>query len=174
MVLGDFGKPYPSNALANLMAEPAERDEKEYHEAVGRLILSYGGAENVVHQLLRQLSGVSDKKARILFSKLRIGGVTTKIKELLPGSRKGKKAKEDILECLKQFDVIGKERDKIAHRETDIKGDALFVANKVTAKNILNVEQAWRYKSPQPQNDPIPNRQSIVEALARPHQSSRR
>jgi hypothetical protein len=128
--------------LAKLMALPPPKpDDRQFYEAFGRFISNYAGAENAIHQLMRHISGLSEVKARLLFGGMRVADVSSRIKALLPASRKGPKARKDIEACLKQFNVIGLQRDKMVHRDMTFDGDGLQVSNHLTSRTIFGYEQ---------------------------------
>jgi hypothetical protein len=134
--------PVSDSPLFKLMSPaPPQRDEGEYYQEFGKFIIAYANAENSVHQLLRHLSGINEIRARLLFGGMRIGDACTRIRALLPGSRKGLKTRADIEDCLRQFDVIGLERDKMVHRNTTLEGEALAVSNHFVSKTIFGYER---------------------------------
>jgi hypothetical protein len=128
--------------LAQMFAlTPPKPDDAEYYEAFGRFISSYSGAENAIHHLLRHVSRISETKARLLFGGMRVADVCARIKALLPGWRRSSKTRTAIETCLKQFDVIGRQRDKLVHRYIIFSGNGLQVSNQITSKTIFGYER---------------------------------
>jgi hypothetical protein len=119
----------------------APSTDDEYYAAIGKFIINYASAEVTIHQLARKLSGVTDRKARLLFAGMRIGDVTGRIYSLLSISRLGSKSQAEIHTCLEHFDAIGKERDKMVHRTVDIRSGKVGVTNMFTSRSILAYEQ---------------------------------
>jgi hypothetical protein len=138
--LGILGKLPPSNPFANILA-PIPDPDTPYFEALGRFIVAYAGAEVAVHQLARKVSGLKDRRARVLFAGMRIGDVTTRMRALVRLSNRAPKIKNNIESCLAQFDIIGTQRDKMVHRWTSYSGGALSVTNILTSKSVLEYEQ---------------------------------
>lgn len=125
--------------LANRFKPPPEDDP--YYTALGRFVVAHAGAETALHEFARKLTRLSDDRARILFAGSRIGDVVTRIRGLLNLSRLSAKTKKDIEECLSQLDVVGKQRDKMVHRETSYRSGALSVTNIMTSKSSLAYER---------------------------------
>lgn len=130
-----------ASGLQPYLNPPQTTDDEEYCAAIGKFIITYAGSEVTVHQIARKLSGVTDKKARLLFAGMRIGDVVTRVNSLLGISKLGAKARADISDCLEQFDCIGKQRDKMVHRSVDIRSNQVGVTNIFTAKSILAYER---------------------------------
>jgi hypothetical protein len=137
-------KPDPLMSLMNLGSLPplvAPREDERYYAALGRFIVGYAGAEIAVHQLARKLSGLRDDRARVLFAGMRLGDAITRTRALLRLSKRTKKNRDDIDDCLKQLDVIGTQRDKMVHRDTSYESGKLIVTNMLIAKDPLQYER---------------------------------
>ena len=116
-------------------------EDERYYASLGRFIVAYAAGEGAIHELARKLSGLKDEKARALFGGMRIGEVITKTRALLAHSTKSPAVRQDIEACLKQFDVVGLQRDKMVHRTTSFLGDKFSISNESTAKSLLQVEK---------------------------------
>jgi hypothetical protein len=129
--LADLGKHYT----------PPPPSEKEYYEAIGQFIVAYAQAECVIHELARKLSGLKEDKARVLFAGARIGDIKTRILAMLRLSKRSKAVKDNLEACLRQFDVIGTQRDKLVHRSVNYESGSIKITNEMTAKSMLEYEQ---------------------------------
>ena len=116
-------------------------DDTPYYAALGRFVTYYAAAEAAVHMLARKLSGLSDQKARVMISGLRLGDVQSKVKALMKISSPGTATQTTIEQCLTQLDVIATNRDKLVHRIVSVKGETLNVTNIFTAKSLLTHEE---------------------------------
>jgi hypothetical protein len=126
-----------SGLLSDLGKPPPPPEDIPYYEALGRFIVAYAECEIAIHQLARRLTGIKDNRARVLFAGMRIGDVATRTRALLSLSRRALKTKETVEACLKQFDIIGTQRDKMVHRATDYASGAFSVTNIMTSKSAL-------------------------------------
>lgn len=115
-------------------------DDTPYYAALGRFVTYYAAAEAAVHMLARKLSGLSDERARIMISGLRLGDVQSKVKSLLPTSKLKEEARKDIERCFTQLDLIAVRRDKLVHRLVSVAGNNLSVTNIFTAKSLITHE----------------------------------
>jgi hypothetical protein len=117
-----------------------DTDEDANHQAIGEFIVAYAYAEIALHILARKLTGMKDAKARLFFGGARIGDVSEKIKSLLAISKRSPKTIARVRICLKQFDVIGTQRDKIVHRAATNDLGRITITNYLTAKSLLHAE----------------------------------
>jgi hypothetical protein len=62
---------------------PEISSDTPHYEAVGRFVTSYANAESAVHLLARQLSGMSDEKARIVFGGMRLADLIDIIRHFM-------------------------------------------------------------------------------------------
>jgi len=129
--------------LANLAKDyvPPPPSEQTYYQHIGQFIVAYAQAECVVHELARKLSGINEASARAVFHGMRGGDLKNRILAMVRLSKRSRKVKTDIENCLQHFDVIGTQRDKLAHRSTTYEGGTIKITNKITAKSMLEYEQ---------------------------------
>lgn len=128
------------DALLPFIGEPSKKDDSGNYEAIGRLIVAYAYTEIALHLLVRKLTGLSDKKARLLFGGSRISDVVQKIRALLPLLNRSATSISRIEMCLDQFEIIGKQRDKIVHRASNHGVGEIGISNLLTAKSLLHTE----------------------------------
>jgi hypothetical protein len=83
---------------------------------------------------------MKDAKARLVFGGMRLGDVSTRVRQLLL-EKKAKKQYAEANACLTQLDSIGKQRDKLVHRFVDIGESELRVTNFLTAKSLASIEE---------------------------------
>jgi hypothetical protein len=108
----------------------------ELFQAIGRFITAYATAEAYAHAYMRHLSGLSDRKARILFAGMALSDIKERMRGL--ARLKGNPAiLAEIDYVLAQLDLIREKRNLVAHRtiEFPYAGKA-HVTNEMTAKNI--------------------------------------
>ncbi len=94
----------PTNYLAQLLREP---EEKEYYEAVGRLIIHYARAEAAAHVAVRRISNLSDRHARIIFGGMRFGDIAERLRKLASDTQPDN-ISDDFGKTIDQFNIIGK------------------------------------------------------------------
>lgn len=129
-----------ANALAKLLGiEPP--DDSQYYEAIGRFIVAYAQTECILHELARKFSKLKDERARVIFSGMRLGDLTSRLRALLRISGCSKSTLGEIEACLKQLDVIGLERDKMVHRYSHYEMGSITISNQMTAKSLLTYER---------------------------------
>jgi hypothetical protein len=127
----------PNRLLASLLSG----DEKEYYEAVGRLITSYAKAEAAAHLSVRKLSSLSDRHARIIFGGMRFSDIADRLRKL-SAETQTKQVSADFDEIINQFNLIGLERDRIAHRSAEYDYElGLIITNELTAKSRERAEK---------------------------------
>lgn len=132
-----------SETFNALYPEPAEPTEQDYFAAVGKLITGYAGAEQAVHSLARRLSKLTDAKARIIFSGMRIGEIADRIRGLLLVTKASQKRTNEINACLAQLDRIAEQRNRLAHRWVHYFDGKLVCSNVVNAKHVANTEVVY-------------------------------
>jgi hypothetical protein len=69
----------PNQPLIDALLAPLKESTALY-EAVGRFVTAYANAETAVHMVARHLSGLSDQKARVTFSRMGLNEVTERIR----------------------------------------------------------------------------------------------
>ncbi|WP_339035837.1 hypothetical protein WHZ78_31505 [Bradyrhizobium symbiodeficiens] len=126
--------------LTPLQRFAALEDDTPYYAALGRFVTYYAVAEAAVHMLARKLSGLSDERARIMISGLRLGDVQSKVKALLKISNQDAASRLIIEKCFTQLDAIATNRDKLVHRLVSVKEGTLNVTNIFTSKSLLTHE----------------------------------
>jgi hypothetical protein len=112
--------------------------DKAHWEAFGRFIGAFASAESAVHLIARKLSGLSDQKARLIFSGMRLDNVIESVRNFIRIDRTeaDKSADEkliDIEKCLNQLKLISKRRSSYFD-------GALVSSNSLIAKSIANIE----------------------------------
>jgi len=128
----------PDDALSQFTQS---NEEMPYFAALGKFIVIYAMAEGSIHELTRYLIGINEAKSRILLSGSRIGDVETRLRGLLQLSRLGRTKRQIIDHCLRQFDILGKQRDKLVHRFVAYRYGRFAITNVLTAKSIASLEQ---------------------------------
>jgi len=123
------------------MADPEIRLFAE----LGKMIALHTAAENAIHSLARELSGMSDAKARVVFGGMRTIDINERIRKILEIDQHEPEYIADITGCLAQFRVLSDERDKLVHRSLhyDSGGlvpEGLQSQNFGTAKSLLHAE----------------------------------
>jgi hypothetical protein len=122
---------------------PAPVDEDTpYFAALGRLIVGYAAAETTVHLLARHLSGLSDAKARAIFSGMRLSELTERVRQMMQLDPISGADFAEVDKCLTHLGQIAKQRGNLVHRDVNYLGRALQVSNWATAKSIHNIEHA--------------------------------
>jgi hypothetical protein len=125
------------DALQPFLSPPLPPPEDQpYYAAIGKFIASYAMAENQVHVLARLLSGLSDTKARIIFSGMRLGDLADRIRGLLRVIRASTKRYDEIDACLRQLDLIATQRNNLVHRFVQYREGKIIVTNVVISKSM--------------------------------------
>jgi len=123
--------------IKKFMADVA-RDRQHYDE-FGSFIANYAMAEATVHCAVRDFSGLDDRRARIVFSGMRLGDLAERLRKL---TRPKAKIYREVDACLTQLATIAKERHKLIHRTTNIDPKGGFkVSNRMTVASLMNVEE---------------------------------
>jgi hypothetical protein len=112
-------------------------EDQPYYAAFGKFIASYAGAESQVHVLARRLTRLSDNKARIVFSGMRLGDLAERIRGLLRVTEASNKRYDEIDGCLRQLDLIATQRNNLVHRFVTYEAGKITVTNIVNSKSIL-------------------------------------
>jgi hypothetical protein len=110
-----------------------------FYIAVGRLILAYAAAEAYAHLYLRFLSGISDKRARVIFAGMRLGDIKTRIRGIAR-LKKNPEIAQEVDYLLSQLELIREKRDLLAHQVLIAEPIEKFsLTNALVAKNIRDV-----------------------------------
>jgi hypothetical protein len=125
------------NALSSLLKPP---EDEPYFAALGKFIASYAMAEHQVHILARRLTNMNDAKARIVFSGMRLGDLSDRIRGILRATNTKKKRFDEIDACLTQLDRISGKRNNLVHRFVNYHDGKITVTNAVISKTIDNSE----------------------------------
>jgi hypothetical protein len=128
-----------SEFMKTLLAQVAK--DTEHYAAFGRFVASYALAESMVHYVTRVFSGLEDKPARIVFSGMRLGDLTERLRKL---TRPKPAIYKEIDDCLTRLGIIAKERHKLIHRTVSLKdgrGPGFTVSNEMTVASLLNAEE---------------------------------
>lgn len=126
-----------TNVLADLMTDQMS---SAHFEALGRFISAFSNAEAATHAIARKLLGVSDAKARIIFSGMRLGDLTERVRGTMRVDVSPATIAEDIDGCLVQLNHISEKRHRLVHRSSIVLGGKLLVTNSLTAKVAENFE----------------------------------
>jgi hypothetical protein len=128
--------PFPyASTLYNIFNPPSPPPEDDpYFAAYGRFIANYAAAEQAVHFLARRLSRLTDAKARIIFSGMRLSDLAERVRGLLRVTNSTSKKYNEIDACLTQLDLISDERNKLIHRWVIYSNRKIWVSNVATAK----------------------------------------
>jgi hypothetical protein len=116
-------------------------NDAPYFEAIGRFIVEYAAAEGAMHLIARKYSGMGEDKARIVFSGMRLGDITERIRGILKTDKIEDGFQIEIDKCITQLDLISSERNKIVHRYTSYDKDHISVTNVMTAKSVASSER---------------------------------
>jgi hypothetical protein len=116
-------------------------EDEPYFAALGKFIASYAAAENQVHILARRLTRLNDTKARIVFSGMRLGDLSERIRGLLRATDVSTKRYNEIDACLRQLDLIATQRNNLVHRFLQHKDGEIVVTNIILSKNIEVYEE---------------------------------
>ena len=119
-----------------LTAPGIPREDEPYFAALGRFIAAYAMAENQVHVLARRLTRLNDAKARIVFSGMRLGDLSERIRGLLRLNASSTRKYDEADVCLRQLDFIATQRNNIVHRFVRYRQGKIEVTNLVIAKSI--------------------------------------
>ena len=104
------------------------------YAVIGRLVVEYARAETYVNLLARHLLG-NDHAGLIVFSGMRLGDLTDRIRGMLRVNQATEQDCADIDACLVQLDLIGKVRQKLTHRYVGLQAPELIQThNLYTAK----------------------------------------
>jgi hypothetical protein len=114
---------------------PADGDANTF-AVVGRLIVEFARAEAYVHLLTCRRSGLGDIAARPIFSGMRLGDLSERLRETIRLKEQEEGEYTDIDSCLTQLDVIGKQRHKIAHRYVELGTGTVRTSNLYTSKKF--------------------------------------
>jgi hypothetical protein len=122
------------------LLESSISNDTPHFEAVGRFISSFASAEAAAHALARKLSGLTDKKARVIFGGMRLGDITDRMRGMMLADVVAEKIYTDINSCLTQLNFIADQRHKLVHRSAMYFANKLIVSNLMTAKSVENAE----------------------------------
>jgi hypothetical protein len=111
-------------------------EDEPYFAALGRFIASYALAEQQVHLLARHLTRLTDAKARIVFSGMRLGELSERIRGLLKVTKATAKRYNEIDHCLQQLDLIAPQRNNLVHRFVRYSEGKIIVTNTSSSLNI--------------------------------------
>jgi hypothetical protein len=139
--------PLAKNAAAQALGliKPVSNDQTHY-EALGRFLAAFANAEGASHVLVRKLSGLTDEKARLLFSGMRLADIAERIRGLVQTERVAEKSNfseanlADIENCLDQIGHISRTRHNLVHRGASYFSGAFISANSMIAKTITSIE----------------------------------
>ncbi|MBR0693492.1 hypothetical protein [Bradyrhizobium lablabi] len=119
---------------------PEIRPDTPHYEAVGRFVTSFANAEAAVHLLVRQLSGMPDDKARIVFGGMRLPDLTEIIRRLMRIDNAPLSNQTVIDDCLTQLVAISKRRHSLVHRGASFFDGKLVVSNVLISKHLHSSE----------------------------------
>ncbi len=130
-------------ALDDLLGStpPDIKSDTPLYEAIGRFVTSFANAETAAHLVARRLSGLSDDKARVIFSGMRLGDLTDTIKALAKLDPEfDARIFEDIEACLSQLGLIAKRRHSLVHRASSFIDGKFLVTNALTSRSAKVTE----------------------------------
>jgi hypothetical protein len=140
--------------LAKLLQQDPKK-EAAYYEELGRFIAAFSGAEAQIHTTTRYFSKTDDARARIILGGLRVVDSIDRLRALMRVPQLGlagllgeyqiipaeQEQGKRVEACLKQFQLIGQQRDKLVHRTILYTEEAGFqVTNIQTAKSLASAE----------------------------------
>jgi hypothetical protein len=128
--------------ILGLLAPPIPpRADEPYFAALGRFIAAYATAEHQVHLLARHLTRLNDAKGRIIFSNMRLGDLSERIRGLLRATKANQRRYNEADICLQQLDRIATQRNNLVHRFVKYHNSRILVTNVVIAKSIETAEE---------------------------------
>jgi hypothetical protein len=127
--------------LGQLNPPPPLPEDEPYMAALGRFIVSYAMAEHQVHLLARHLTRLSDAKGRIVFSGMRLGDLSERVRGLLRVTKASTKRYAEAEACLQQLDLIATQRNNLVHRFVRYHNKRILVTNIVIAKSVETAEE---------------------------------
>jgi hypothetical protein len=116
-------------------------EEDEYLAALGGVISAYADAETAVHILARNLSGLDDDKARIVFGGMQLRHVMDRVRKLLALDSSPADMVANVESCFTQLGIVGTARDRLAHRSIFIGREGVVASNYMTARDVLAPER---------------------------------
>lgn len=124
--------------IRSLYGDP--NDDIPYFAALGKFIVSYAAAETALHLLARKLSGMNEKKARIVFGGMGLGEIKEKVKKLLAMRRMKKNIYDMAINAIDQLNHIKEQRNKLVHERVSYHKGKLHVTDFYVAKSELQVK----------------------------------
>jgi hypothetical protein len=115
-------------------------DKVTYFSALGQLFVGCANVENAVHMLARKVSGLEEKKARIIFGGLRYGDLRKRISKMMEIDDFDKELRSRVENCLNQYALIDNHRDKMAHRMVSYHKGKIHVSDILTVKSVDTAE----------------------------------
>ena len=129
------------NRLLPILSPPLPpKEDDPYFAALCRFIVSYASTEHEVHGLARRLSRVTDVKGRVIFSGMRLGDLTERIRGLLRVTKASARIYDEVDACLRQLGDIADERNKLVHRFVLSRKQQILVTNLPIAKSTASAE----------------------------------
>jgi hypothetical protein len=107
----------------------AKGDRIKGYAELGRFITDFGRTESLLHLLLRKLTGMSDKAARIICAGMRNSDLIKKLRGLLEIDDTNKDKKARLERIFKQFLIISEMRDHIVHRWSFVTNEGITRTN---------------------------------------------
>jgi len=127
--------------LGQVNPSPSSSEDEPSMAALGRFVVSYANAEHQVHLFARDLTRLSDAKARIVFSGMRLGDLSERIRGLLRVAEISTKRYTEADACLQQLDLIATQRNNLVHRFVQYHNKRILVTNVVIAKSVETAEE---------------------------------
>jgi hypothetical protein len=115
----------------SLMSNP-EISLEAYWLALGKFVHRYSEIERTMHQVLRIVSDIPDRSAKVLFSGTRVSGATDIVKRFYAARKKP--VPSNLARAFERLGVINKARDRLLHNGFSISGDKAIVTDET--KNI--------------------------------------
>ena len=124
------------------MVLPWDDDEQKLnalYEIIGRLVVEYARAEAYVHLLACRVLE-NDAVGLVVFDGMRLGDLADRIRGMLRVKKADEGDYADINSCLTQLNLIGKVRQKVAHRFVELGSQSFRTHNLYTAKTVAGQE----------------------------------
>lgn len=134
-----MAEPSPLEKLL-LSGPPPIRPDTPHYEAVGRFVTWFANAETSVHVLARKLSGMPDKKARIIFGGMRLADLTDVVRAMARLDKLPQGDYDEIDACLTQLNLIGSKRHALVHRSSNFFDNRIVVTNIQNSKSLESFE----------------------------------
>lgn len=129
----------PQNKIIDAVLGKNTESENDYFAAIGRLVTEYAVAEAAAFMLTLWASKLPEENARIIFGGMRFSDLKERLVRLIAAHHPD--FSDELDKNLKQLNIIGIERDKLAHRSVAYYDKiGVLVSNAMTAKYLERAE----------------------------------